>query len=375
MYRYLFITFFIVLCAVGCESSKKGLSDTELERIAGLNNVEVTESAGQMTLKVGGEIITADQLIHTPTDFNGKYVSPAEYLSPATALMTNDQFKARYRDTVKSIIMSKISNIVLYQCAKQDFEKNKTDEEQLNKAAQSELRRFELKYDGDQGKVNEALAKMNTDRNGYLEQQKKLVLIQWYLSNQMNYDDTPVTYRVLKEQYDQIKDEFFALDTVIQFRLIDIQPARLSANEDAQKLAWNIMSKIKTGEDFGELAKKYSSGTFSSSGGLWTPLRPESLASPYDWIGKTTQKMKPGEVSEPHITAEHIFILKLENKNTAGYKPFEQVQQQVKDALVRSRRNDALDKLDQRLIQQTNLGQTDKFVDFCLEEIYRTSKQ
>ncbi len=367
----------IVLCVlglVGCESDKKGISDAELERIAGLNSVEVVESADQMILKVGGESITADQLIKTPTDFNGKYVSPAEYLGPATALMTSEQFKARYRDTLKSIVMSKISNIVLYQCAKKDFEKNSSDEESLNKAAQSELRKFELNYGGDQAKVNEALAKMNTDRTGYIEQQKKLVLIQWYLSNQM-YDDTPVTYRMLLEQYEKMKDEFFALDQVVQFRLIDIQPARIAANVDVEKLAWDILAKIKAGEDFSELAKKYSSGPMSSSGGLWTPLRPESLAAPYDWIGKAAKKMKPGEVAEPHITAEHIFILKLENKNAAGYKPLEQVQKQVKDALIKSRRNEALDRLDQQLIQQTNLGQTDRFVDFCLEEIYRTSKQ
>jgi len=99
------------------------------------------------------------------------------------------------------------------------------------------------------------------------------------------------------------------------------------------------------------------------------------LASPYDKLAEAAQKMESGEITEPIITDEHIFIMKLENKQTAGYEPFEQVQEYVRKAVLLERQNEVLNKLNAIVQGQADLGQTDEFIDFCLETIHRTSNQ
>ena len=85
------------------------------------------------------------------------------------------------------------------------------------------------------------------------------------------------------------------------------------------------------------------------------------------------EKMEPGEVAGPFVTKENIFIMKLEEKQIAGYEPFEEVQELVRQKVLLDRRREVSDKLNAEIRQQANLSRTDKFIDFCLEKIHRIS--
>ena len=123
-----------------------------------------------------------------------------------------------------------------------------------------------------------------------------------------------------------MKNKYFAKASKIRFRLIDIQPDKLELedpNDDPWQLGNRIvnqlLSLIKSGEDFGELAKKYSHGDWRAFGGLWRSLQPSSLAEPYDILAAEADKIEPGEVAGPIVTKQHIFIMKLQEKQIAGY--------------------------------------------------------
>jgi len=49
------------------------------------------------------------------------------------------------------------------------------------------------------------------------------------------------------------------------------------------------------------------------------------------------------------------------------------VQTQIEDRILKEHRNEVIDKLNDRLLEQTELGKTDEFVDFCMEKIYSAS--
>ena len=180
--------------------------------------------------------------------------------------------------------------------------------------------------------------------------------------------------------YERIKDKYFARASKIRFRLIDIQPGKFELqdpNDDpwqlANKMVYKLMGLIKSGEDFGELAKKYSHGDWRDFGGLWRAVQPSSLAEPYDILAAEAEKIKQGEVAGPIVTKQHIFIMKLEEKQIAGYEPFEDVQELVREKILLDRQNEATEKLYAEIRWQAKLSNTDKFVDFCLEKIYRIS--
>jgi parvulin-like peptidyl-prolyl isomerase len=382
IYKFIIVAMITHLFVCGCDNGNKaGLTNAELERIAYSQNIELAEAAGSPVLMIGGEAVTCEEIIETPTELGELFISPTEYFKPIAQLINLRQFKERAREPLKKILTDKISNILLYQHAKRQA--GQDIDEALDKAAESELRKFILRFGGDQAKADEVLKQGRMDRNSYKERQKRAILIDWYVRSKLR-DDKPITYRELKERYDIMKDKFFARDAVIQFRLIDIQPAKLEVTDPnadrkqlAVKLAHELLAQINAGEDFSELAKKsqYSHGNMRDFGGLWKPVKPNSLAPPYDKLAEAAQKIEPGEIAEPIITDKHIFIMKLEDKQSAGYEPFEQVQEYVRKAVLSDRQNEVLIKLNNIVQEQANLGQTDEFLDFCLEKIHQISNQ
>jgi len=377
MCKYFSLSVLMLLLIGGCDGDNKRLTDAQLEHRAVRRKIELVESAGGFVLMIGGETLTGDEIIETRTQLNGLYVSPMEYFGPIAQANEFEQFKERAKGQLEEILMDKISNILLYQHAKRQAGENIN--EGLEKAAQNEYRKFVLNFGGDQARADDELKRNQMDKKSFIEQRKRAILIEWYVASK-SPEKSPVTYRELMDCYNRIKDKYFARAARIRFRLIDIQPDRLEVtdpNEDTWNLgkerANKLLELIKSGEDFGELAKQFSHGDWREFGGLWRPVQPSSLAAPYDILAVEAENMEPGQVAGPIVAEEHIFIMKLQEKQIAGYEPFEDVQDLVQEKVLLDRRKEDIDKLNAGIRSEAKLSRTDKFVDFCLEKIYRIS--
>jgi len=371
-----FLSVAMLLLIGGCGGSKSGLTNAELERIALTQKIELVEAAGGLVLVVGGETITSDEIIELPIERNVTLVSLSEHLKPIAQISDPEQFKERARGQVEEILTAKILNILLYQHAKRQAGKN--IDEGLEKAAEKELRKFVLAYGGDQAKADEALKQMGTDRKSYKEEQKRAILIQSHIASNLARK-RPITYREIIDCYNEMKDEFFFRPAIIKFRLIDIQPARLVVSnsnknrlEHAKELAYKLRERIEAGEDFGELAEKYTGVFFIR---FSKPVQPENLEKPYDVLAAEAEKTEAGQIAGPIETIGHIFIMRLEEKQSKAYESFEKVQKRVEEKIIFDRRNEIFNKLNALLMQQAKLGETGKFIDFCLEKIYRMSNE
>jgi len=379
MHKFAFLSALALLLTGGCQGGKWGLSGAELDRIALTQKIELVEAAGGLVLMVGGETVTSDEIIESPVERSEAVVSLAERLKPFAQMSGPDQFKEQARGQVEEILMAKILDILLYQDAKRQVGQN--IDKNLQMAAETEWRKFVMNFGGDEAKADEALKQAGMDRKSFKEEQKRSILIQSHIASNL-VDDRPVTYRELIDCYNEMKDEFFARPTMITFRLIDIQPARLetsnpnkSRRELAKELANELLGRIKAGEDFGVLARQYSHGHRRDFGGSWKSVQPQSLAPPYNILATVAEKAEAGQIAGPIEASEHIFIMELEEKQLEGYEPFENVQRRVEQKVVFDRRSKVLNELRAKLMQQAKFGETGAFVDFCLEEIYQMSKQ
>jgi parvulin-like peptidyl-prolyl isomerase len=157
--------------------------------------------------------------------------------------------------------------------------------------------------------------------------------------------------------------------------MLEAANPKANRHQLAEKLALELTKRIRSGEDFGELAKQYSHGPMREFGGLWQPVQPGSLAVPYDKLAVEAENIESSRIARIIITAEHVFIMKLEEKKLSGYEPFEKVQEQVRDKIVLDRWNEAVDRVNATLLQQAELSRTDEFIDFCLEKIYQMRDQ
>lgn len=367
MFRRACMTVLLILMIGGCQDENSRMTDAELERIALTQKIELERGKGALVLVVSGETVTSDEVVQ----------SSFEYFKPVALAGNFEQFKTKARERLEKIVMTRISNILLYQHAK--IEAGGNVDEALEKAAEMDYRRFVLEFGGDPIKAADQLKQRYgaTDKKSFIDMRKRSILVQSYLGKKSSAN-RPVTYRELIDCYNQMKDEHFAIEPRIAFRLIDIQPGRFELtdpNQDrheiAKDLADKLAERLKSGEDFAELAKQYSHGHRKDFGGLWPPVNPESLAAPYNLIAIEADKIEPGQIAGPLVATWHVFIIKLEEKQLAGYEPFEDVQEQVARQVAINRHNELVNQLNARLKREAEAGSTDEFVDFCLEKIYQ----
>jgi len=366
-----FVLLLIITLALssGCEKEKPQFTDVEIELMPQPQRENLPEATGGFVFAVGTDTITSTEIVEPF----------AEYYADLAKKTSLDNFKKQAKPQVANFVMNKISNLLIYQRAKL----NASDEidEKLDEAVESEVRRFIAQFGGDYAKAEEAIKNDGfTGWQDFREYQKKLILSQSYLANQLP-EEKPVTYSEMMDYYNAVKDKVFVRPPKISFQLIDIQLTKLSPadpnttkQQDAEQRANAILKRIQAGEDFGNLAKEFSHGPWAPVGGLWKPLNPDSLAPPYDILAKYIQNAEPGQIIGPINTDEHIFIMKLLEKQKQQAAAFEDVQKEIKSQIRAERRRQAIDQVILKLIQEADITNMDEFVDFCLWKIYEKNR-
>jgi parvulin-like peptidyl-prolyl isomerase len=358
-----------VLGLAGCgesDSKKAALTDQEIKRMT-LAQKPVRPDH----LIVSGETITwADVLASLPDD------SPTdpplqEALEEAAQEMSLRQFVEGFTPVIYQRLSRRIEGIVLSKQAQREL--GEKVDEKLDEYTEREWRRFVLEqHGGNSAAADEALHKAGMNRVIYKQWRKKKILADYLVESRFQRD-RPVTYSELVARYNEMKDKEFVEEAVLQLRLIDIDVAKVLAkdpNEDPARVAEYLRRRIDAGEDFAELAKRYSHGLRSDEGGLWRPRDPNALAPPYDVLARRARDLEAGQVAGPIAVPGHFFIMKVEEKRGRRYLPLDEVQEKVRQDIATRRWRAVLDELDAEIRQQVDLANTSQFVDYCLEQFY-----
>jgi hypothetical protein len=363
----------------GCGEKSHTLTDAEMEQIAITEKIQTVEKAGGLVLVVGGDTITSDEVFNASADRYGDAETIVELLKPIAKDNDPNRFKELSRGPLKDVVLGRISDVLLYQHAKREIGKNAN--EALDTMAEKELRKFVLKYGGDEAKADEALRAMGMDRKKFKDEHTKLVITQSYIASKLSYK-RPITYGELVEYYQKHKDELFRTEAKLKFRLIDIDILKVPVKsldenrlEAARKLGEELAKRARAGEDFAKLAEEYSHDHRKAFGGLWPEIQPDSLAEPYTALAELAKQINPGQIAGPAEAVGHIFVMKLEEKQLEGYEPLEKVQGKVNERILTDRQNEAIRILNDRLLREAAIGETDEFIDFCLNKIYAMSRE
>ena len=348
---------------------KAEFTQEELANIALPQRSGLPQCSGGFVLAVAGETITSEEIIEPLVASFRQFAQQTDF----------ERFKRRLRPRVEQILTDKISEILLYQEAKKKA--GQQIDEAMDKAVKAEVNKFIVSFDGDYAKAEAELVRMGMDWNDFREYQKKRILNYSYISTQIS-EQEPITYSQLLDYYNRIKDQSYIIQAKLQFQLIDIEVAKVeitdpnkARGQQAGELAEDLVSRLEAGADFGELAKKHSHGHRALFGGLWKPVQPQSLAKPYDILAQEAEKFEPDQIAGPIAAGEHIFIMKLLEKQDESVEPFEKVQDQIEARITLERQKKAIDQISSKLAQRADLTQKEEFMDFCLEEVYRMINQ
>ena len=362
----------------GCGEKSHTLTDAQLEQIAITEKIQTVEKAGGLVLVIGGDTITSDEVLSASADRYGEAKTVAELLKPIAKDNDPNRFRELAKGPLKDVVLGRISGVLLYQHAKREIGKNAN--EGLDQMAEKELRKFVLKYGGDEAKADEALRAMGMDRKKFKDEHKKFVITQSYIASKLSYKK-PVTYGEIVEYYEKHKGELFRREAKLKFRLIDIDILKVPVKsidenraEAARKLGEDLAKRARAGEDFAKLAEEYSHARAQAYGGLWE-VNPDSLVGSHILLAELAKQTNPGEIAGPAEAVGHIFVMKLEEKQLEGYEPLEKVQGQVNERILTDRQNEAIRKLTDRLLREAAIGETDEFIDFCLNKISAMSRE
>ena len=358
-----------VILLTGC-ADKPRFSPEEIAQMPLAKRDGLPEPSGGFALAVGEQSITTDEVIGPV--FND--------LARAAKIYDIDKFRQMATPIIELQLVNRISDALIYSKAKAEAGENVEDE--LDRVTTAEVKRFVMDFGGDYAKAEQALKRMGMDWDKFQQYQRRKILSQSYIAQKMPDKDQPVSYSEMLEKYNETKDELYSTPASLQFRLIDVEPAKLQnidvnrpRDEQARELAYKIVERLRKGEDFGELAKEYSQDPRASKGGLWRKIDPESLASPYDVLAATAAKMKAGDIAGPVEKDGHIFIMQLVEFTPESVEPFEKVQNRVKADITIERMRKAYDKINNELLQQASTTDRARLVDFCVLEIYRLANK
>jgi len=148
----------------------------------------------------------------------------------------------------------------------------------------------------------------------------------------------PVSQADLQAYYNQHQDDYRIPETVTVRHILIKTPTPDANGKVDQKVvdaakakAEDVQKQLKSGADFGDLAKKYSDDPGSAQeGGLLPPITRGRTVPEFEQAAFNTPK---GQTTDIIRTSYGFHIIRVEDKQTARMKPLDEVKAQIEPAV------------------------------------------
>ncbi|MGY6631298.1 MAG: peptidylprolyl isomerase [Wenzhouxiangella sp.] len=142
----------------------------------------------------------------------------------------------------------------------------------------------------------------------------------------------------------QVRDQRDHAEVIVQeyrARHLMVEPSELMTADAAQRRVFELADRIDAGEDFGELARRYSNDETSANiGGLLNWFRAGEYGRE---IQSVLDGLEPGQVSAPFRTQMGWHLLKLEETRQAD-RTAETMREEARDLLFRQKAQDEVER-------------------------------
>ena len=316
MKKIIALTLSSLLCisAVGC-SSKKNNNDI----VATVNGNNITVKQFESTLAL--------------------YKESLEAMYGSTIWDTEVEAGVKYKDKFKDIMLDQMIDIEAV-CEQARKDKLAPSEEEVDKAFE-ELKK---NIDADE-EYKKKLEGLGIDDTYLRSQQEQDLTIQKYKEN---FDkNLKMSDEEMKKYYEENKDDFYT-DTVtashILLKTIDDNGNELSdkKKKEAKKKAEEALKKVKSGEDFAQVAKEYSEDSTASNGGELGTFGKGQMVSEFE---NAAFSMKPGEISDIIKTQYGYHIIKV-TERVDEQKSYDDVKDEIKSTLASQEYSKYIEKIE-----------------------------
>jgi len=140
----------------------------------------------------------------------------------------------------------------------------------------------------------------------------------------------------IKRYFQEHRDRF-ALSEEYTLSQILIKPRSPDDTAGAREKVREIMTRLKQGESFEDLALRFSDGPNASHGGSLGLVRQGELLPE---IERTITTLVPGGISDAIETSEGYHIMRMEDKKPKQFRPYEQVRNEIQRLLFQQKSED-----------------------------------
>ena len=175
-----------------------------------------------------------------------------------------------------------------------------------------------------------------------LKDLKKRLIVEAFLKKKVE-TDSQLSDDELKKFYEKNLDKFKAGEQIRASHIL----------VKTEKEAKDILSQIKAGGNFDELAKKNSVDSSAAKGGDLGWFGKGSMVPAFE---QAALALKEGQVSDVVKSDFGFHIIKLTGKRPAGTRPFEEVKEQIKSALMPTKQQETFQKIKEELKKNAKIN-------------------
>jgi parvulin-like peptidyl-prolyl isomerase len=145
--------------------------------------------------------------------------------------------------------------------------------------------------------------------------------------------------------YEARKAEF-EVAAAVKWQQLQISVQKHGADK-AQERMQQALQDLQNGDEFGTVVRRYSDAPTAQDGGQWDWMQSESIALPQ--LKQAIETLPVGQVSNVIDTKTHLQLVMVNGRRPHGYKPFDEVQEEISKQITDSARETAAKKVIQDL--------------------------
>ncbi len=208
------------------------------------------------------------------------------------------------------------------------------------------------RFKGDRDQFLAELKKSGMTIAQFRDIQRDQIAIQALRSKHGGEDAIPNTPWEKRAKYNEIKGEF-ASEGQPKVRLMSIPKQTDSSSQAAQqKVLEEVMGKLRSGGDFGELAKKHSADSFASKGGYVGVLGKNELN---EGLTRAAYSLPAGQISQPLDGGINWHIIKVDSRVGQKTPSFEELEEEIDRRLTIDKRKKNLEGWLKKLRRDANV--------------------
>jgi peptidyl-prolyl cis-trans isomerase SurA len=235
------------------------------------------------------------------------------------------EFNEKVEALQEDVIQNLIDRVLIVKDFYKDEKRRVPDSYIDNAVAETVITQF----DGDRSKFLAYLRSRGISQKDYRKETEEGMIYD-YMRGQQSKSSSTVSPVKIEAFYNENKDRFYQEDSV-HLRLIQLARGPEETDDTLRTKAGEIITQLKAGTEFGNLARQYSNDSRKGKGGDWGWQRRSDLRKEFS---ETIFALGKGQFSEPLIMPEGAFIFFAEDRKHAGVLPLDEVRPDIERALI-----------------------------------------